>query len=367
MLDSTSSTALTHLGTGQLQQFEATGDKTWLTLAEKSFRASIACEGKPQGGIEPPEEITQQDWWKRRKEAEKGDSKLSTQTPSTTQQPAGTKQTTPIGKGGVKLPLQAPGRGKPQATPVRQPVGRGRQQPVSKPVAGLSGRGGRGTTQPTGKTQAGRGKAVATLGDLKSGSKPTDSISKPTTISKPTAKTEDVKPEAKDTTDPIKTTPGKVNEVTYHPRLGLARALAKQEGKTSEESITFYHEVIKMAPNIHDAYIELGEMLAKSDPIGAVVVYSKFPFSDPPSFDDAYLHGEIIRLLMSSTSYDDPRLVTSMIAMGKALGIAVLDRHVTTLEAKFKTGLLKQIYAGIHGKPVDDPGLQAFFKFKCWT
>lgn len=33
-----SSEALTHLGTGQLGEFEATGEERWLKEAEKSFR-----------------------------------------------------------------------------------------------------------------------------------------------------------------------------------------------------------------------------------------------------------------------------------------------------------------------------------------
>ena len=69
---------------------------------------------------------------------------------------------------------------------------------------------------------------------------------------------------------------------------------------------------------------------------------------------------------MKSENYDAPHLCTSLIAMGKALGIGVLDKQVGILESKFKTGLLKKVYSGVHGKPVDDPELQEFFKFKCW-
>ena len=155
---------------------------------------------------------------------------------------------------------------------------------------------------------------------------------------------------------------------TYHPRLGLARVLSRQaEGKPSEECTSLYREVIKISPDVHDAYIELGDLLKQTDPIAAVEVYSSFPFSDPPTFDDAYLHGEIVQLLMTSESYDNPRLSVSMIAMGRALGLAVLEKNVSILEAKFKTPLLKQVYAGVHNKNIDDSELQAFFKFKCWN
>jgi len=45
----------------------------------------------------------------------------------------------------------------------------------------------------------------------------------------------------------------------------------------------------------------------------------------------------------------------------------VLDRYVKILEEKFKNKLLQRVYAGVNGKDVDDPDMQAFFKFKCWT
>ena len=60
-------------------------------------------------------------------------------------------------------------------------------------------------------------------------------------------------------------------------------------------------------------------------------------------------------------------VATSMIAMGIALGIGVLDKQVATLEKKFKYKILKKVYAGVHQKPADHPDLVAFFKFKCWN
>lgn len=43
-----------------------------------------------------------------------------------------------------------------------------------------------------------------------------------------------------------------------------------------------------------------------------------------------------------------------------------LEKYVKILEEKFKNETLKQVYAGINGREVDDPEMQAFFKFKCW-
>ena len=43
-----------------------------------------------------------------------------------------------------------------------------------------------------------------------------------------------------------------------------------------------------------------------------------------------------------------------------------LEKYVDILDAKFKTKLLKSVYAGVNGKSEDDPDMIAFFKFKCW-
>ena len=72
---------------------------------------------------------------------------------------------------------------------------------------------------------------------------------------------------------------------------------------------------------MHDSYIESGEILSKTDPMAAVDVYAKFPVPEKPSFDDAYIVGEIVRHLMKGEKYDDPRLQSNLISMGRVLGI----------------------------------------------
>ena len=62
-------------------------------------------------------------------------------------------------------------------------------------------------------------------------------------------------------------------------------------------------------------------MLVKNDPLSAVDVYTKFPVSEKPSFDDAYIFGEIVRILMKAEKFDDPRLAPNMITYGKILGL----------------------------------------------
>eukprot|EP00051_Salpingoeca_urceolata_P024392 m.428022 g.428022 ORF g.428022 m.428022 type:complete len:96 (-) comp20230_c0_seq31:39-326(-) len=83
---------------------------------------------------------------------------------------------------------------------------------------------------------------------------------------------------------------------------------------------------------------------------------------------DGYLHGEACRLLMKLEVYDDPRLMSSMIGLGKVMGIQSIEKYVQVLDDKLKySAMLKEIYAKVNGKTVDDPDLVAFFKFKCWA
>lgn len=72
---------------------------------------------------------------------------------------------------------------------------------------------------------------------------------------------------------------------------------------------------------MHDAYIESAELLTKKDPLGAVDMYCRFPVSATPNFDDAYIFGEIVRLLLKNEKYDDPRLVPNMVSWGKVMGL----------------------------------------------
>ena len=354
-------------------------------------------EGKAIVPTLVPEQLGQQEWWKKHKESTQdkpkpaatssgggggGGQAQQKQTPAAKQPTGGRGRPAPQQAGRA----QASGGGKVTAKPA---AGRGQGAMTAGAAAG--GRKAAGPRQPVGQVKPGQkgtaasnvkggaaagGKNVATLGELKSGgaTKKQDG-GKVTPANSSMAATEKAPPTETKKDDAASSTaatvesskPAEVNKKSYHPRLGLARTLAKNsDQKKQEESHGYYCQVMAMAPQVHDAYIELGDMLAKSDPVAAVDVYARFPFNDPPTFDDAFLHGEIVRLLMKSESYDNPRLCTSLIAMGKALGIGVLEKQVSILEGKFQSKLLKQVYAGVHGKSLDDPELQAFFKFKCW-
>ena len=375
VLQPSSSEALCHLGNGMLTQYDATSEEKWVKEAELSFRASIAMEGKAISPSTIPDQLKEQEWWKKRTAPATGKTKKTTPTSSAVQKqptPAASKQPPSASK-------QPPSRGRPAPQGVRnQPAAR---QPAKTSTAQSAAKRptGPATKQPSGPTRPGQrgtptkpaaqasSKCEATHGQSKTPAKKPQQGSTPSPGKGGEEKKEESSPSSEASVDSTPGPPLKVNKRTYHPRLGLARTLAKGfDAKKQEESHSLYREVIKMSPQVHDAYIELGELLAKSNPVAAVEVYAQFPFSNPPSFDDAFLHGEIVRLLMKSESYDAPHLCTSLIAMGKALGIGVLEKQVGILESKFKSGLLKKVYAGVHGKPLDDPELQAFFKFKCW-
>lgn len=53
-------------------------------------------------------------------------------------------------------------------------------------------------------------------------------------------------------------------------------------------------------------------------------MYARYPFQETSSFDDAYLHGEIVRLLMKHEQFNDPRLQKHMIGWGRVMGIGEL-------------------------------------------
>lgn len=76
-----------------------------------------------------------------------------------------------------------------------------------------------------------------------------------------------------------------------------------------------------MYTQVHDAYIELAEMLRKTDPLAAVEVYCKFPVPENPGFDDAYIFGEIVLILFKHEKYDHPKLADNMIRLGQIMGL----------------------------------------------
>ncbi|XP_070181396.1 uncharacterized protein [Littorina saxatilis] len=349
--------ALYLLGSAQFNKYESStpGDAATKQLhdARTSFEASVELQGKPaEGGV--PELVANQEWYQEQKKKKEEKAKKAAEAKTSTTSLAAKPAAAPA-KGGPAAPRggATAGRGTAPA-----PAARGRGAPASPARGGaVAGRGAvapqRGATTPAGP---GRGGAVAAKAPA--GKTPgTAGTAAPAPASQPA-------PEAA-TPEPAKSKkPAPINPKTYQAYLGLARVYRALENP--KEAQKYYEIVSNMNPEIHDAYIESAEMLVKADPLSAVDVYMKFPISEKPSFDDAYIFGEIIRILMKFEKYDDERLPTSMITYGKILGLGVLDRYVKVLEEKFKNKLLQRVYSGVNGKSVDDPDMQAFFKFKCW-
>jgi hypothetical protein len=125
---------------------------------------------------------------------------------------------------------------------------------------------------------------------------------------------------------------------------------------------------VQANPHDHDPVIELGEFLATKEPMKAVDLYDQFPCGDPPSFDDGYIHSEVVRLLLKAKEYGDARLERHMVGLGKLNGINSLSKEMHTLDEQFKySRMLMRIYAAVNNTTVEDPELQDFFKIKCWA
>uniref|UniRef100_A0A1I8FIU5 CNOT1_TTP_bind domain-containing protein n=1 Tax=Macrostomum lignano TaxID=282301 RepID=A0A1I8FIU5_9PLAT len=76
------------------------------------------------------------------------------------------------------------------------------------------------------------------------------------------------------------------------------------------------------------------------------------PVSDAgnPSFDDAYIFGEIVRLLVKHEKFDDARLPD------------MINRVMITVDKMIRLESCKQSTRGVNGRSVDDLEMQAFFQ-----
>ncbi|TPX59727.1 hypothetical protein PhCBS80983_g02259 [Powellomyces hirtus] len=177
-----------------------------------------------------------------------------------------------------------------------------------------------------------------------------------------------------------------VQPKTYEPRLGLARTLHRRlnllkdqtsrlDTDTIKSHITqiekHYLDAIVLCPRNHDAYIELGAILEQHVSLDAVAdLYGKFPFERTEqlgtSQDDLYIDSEITRIYMKLKRYKDPVLIRSLIAEGREMGIGILSKHMETLDAASESKTLREVYAGVNRKQIDDPDMVAFFKMKYW-
>ncbi|XP_069787865.1 uncharacterized protein [Narcine bancroftii] len=337
------SNALYMLGLAQIVEYdnESSPEKAKQLIEEAclSFKASISMEDKPISG-NPPVELTQQKWWHDRKWDE---SKKSQQQQKDDQEQ---KQEQPGAKGAsTSSAIARGGAARGRATAIKGSTVQSKPSLIRHSKASEITKGARGRAiakpAPAGKATE---KAPAKESVQTTGTSSNDTQH---------AKTPQISPG--------------INRISFAYRLGLARALTRIDEKSADAQ-NYYHEVIKMAPEVHDAYIEFANLLLKTDPLKAVDIYSKFPVKplDEQTYDDAFISGEIIRLLMKYEKYDDSRLTPNLIAYGKVMGIASIDGYINILDQKMKNQLLMKVYAGIHEKPIQDPELQAFFTFKHW-
>ncbi|XP_041865467.1 uncharacterized protein LOC121655109 [Melanotaenia boesemani] len=348
--------ALCLLGLAQLAQYDnnPSSDKSRDARSDAclSFQASIELEGKLQNG-EPPEQLIKQKWWMNQLETENKKAVPPSTTPTTQAKVPFKKD---VAKRGAKQGRGGTSQGQAAVTKTQTPA-------TSAPI-----RGGKATWPPA-KTPAVRGRAGAAAKTDKSG-KPSNNSTKPKLpANKPKQDCcpKTVEPAEEPVVVPRVSGPSVVNRMSHVSRLGLARVLS-HSADTQDQAKQLYQEVIAMAPGIHDAYIELAQLLEPSDPGAAIDVYCRFPQKPvaEQSFDDAFITGEIIRMLMSQEQYDHPQLGPSLVAHAKVMGLSCIEKYIDILDGKSRTTLVKSVYANIHDKEVDDPDLNDFFRFKCW-
>ena len=316
--------SLAVFGEALLALFEMTGKKPLLKEAEQCFRAAIQVEGKVIASKSVPEQVKAMQWYKE------------ITAPKTKSPPPAANKGAPARGGVAKRGAATRGAARGGAA-TRGAAGRG----AARGAAAARGRGAvRG---------AARGGAA---GATKAPVKCEHSKSK-----------EEVKPSSPEPAS-SETETGPVNEKSVGPRLGLAKVLSLAEGDNVEERKVLYNEVIELESGLHDAYIELGELCRGT--MQAVDVYCKFPFSEELSFDDAYIFGEMVQILMKLEEYDDPRLEKSLIGYGSVMGWNSLENYVKKLENVYKTALLRNVYCAVNKKSADDSDVQQYFKFKLW-
>ena len=315
--------ALTTLGDALLALHGLNEDEKVLIEAEVCYRAALSAEGKSISSKVVPEGVTKLEWYIKR----------TAPKPSPLSDTL-TKGKEPKGRG-------APARGAP---PKRgTPAARGGPAARGAPAA----RGTRGGAPARGKGAAAAargGKALPSTGHE----------------CKPNDKKELV---AKEGAAPAEDVGGPVNEKSATPRLGLAGVLSISK-KNIEEQKSLYNEVIEIESTLHDAYISLGELCRGT--LEAVDVYDKFPFSSELTFDDAYIYGEMVQILMKLEQFDDPRLEKALAGYGTVMGWNCLETYVRKLEDAFKTKVLRSVYCTVNNKDPEDSDVQHFFKVKLW-
>ncbi|KAJ3406052.1 hypothetical protein HDV05_006188 [Chytridiales sp. JEL 0842] len=408
--------ALSEFGQVQLDQFDChpvwTNNEAKLEGAIQSFRLAIESE---MGYVDKVAEIVKGLKWFKELEEERN-SVLSAAKARETKPKESAGETK---KAGSKAPAKAASNAKKpaDASPKTSSLTKGKADVDKKSSSAVAPKAQanttKGTVQP--KSKSGSKDSMAAPSSLinktsatyngKAGAALSKKPSAPAAVLKPGPSTK-AKPAASSpagsstklaksvtgsTSSLSKTRPGSFRKVApppanamYQPRIGLARAYARQLNILEEKKISagvqqlideisrYYKEAITIKPEIHDAYIEYGSILERKVSISAAAdLYGSFPFVDlelrEATQDDLYLHTELCRAFMKEKRYKDPKLAKSLIAQGRAMGMPVLSKYVDILDAAGESKVLMEVYAGVNRKPVDHPDLQAFFKAKFWV
>mmetsp|Transcript_5433 Transcript_5433/g.8639 ORF Transcript_5433/g.8639 Transcript_5433/m.8639 type:complete len:150 (-) Transcript_5433:30-479(-) len=121
--------------------------------------------------------------------------------------------------------------------------------------------------------------------------------------------------------------------------------------------------------------MKVGELLELKDPKKAGDIYSRYPANfDNPNNDDAFIAGEVVRLLMRGKDYtkwkaDSEELVKvgkSLVVMGLVQSVEVISGWVEKLEAANQTSILCEVFCAVNRKPKDDEEMKRYFQRKGW-
>jgi len=166
---------------------------------------------------------------------------------------------------------------------------------------------------------------------------------------------------------------------TYDVLILLAKVLQERRLEELNPRIEeLYRMCIECAPTKIDSYIDLATMQLESGHIlQSIDTFTSFPF---PSVDllvpgvtlrrpgeaEIFVHTEINRLMFKEKMLSDIRFARSLIWEGRGNGIQSISKYIDALDGANLGKICMQIYAGINGREVSDPEMQAYFKNRYW-
>ncbi|KAK3272451.1 hypothetical protein CYMTET_19250 [Cymbomonas tetramitiformis] len=199
---------------------------------------------------------------------------------------------------------------------------------------------------------------------------------KPRTLPRPTSS----KPDFSSPSPTPENSQKLTNPRSADARLDLARVLCEFPGGLKSDAIRdevkcLYRELRELEPRNVDASIGLGEVLAGNDElVEAIREMAAYPDAvGLPSFDDSFVHIEIIRLIMklggkdrNSPYFSSAQLKKSLVIAGKVMGFDGISKYVNTLDQFGRWDLLMEVYSAINDRPQNDKSMLDFFKAMGW-